>query len=380
VLLLGSFLGELFTIMKHILYVLPYMNLGGTEKQAFSLMDNLQQHYHISLLAPDGSGAAPFRQAGFHYYEFERLDQSLVAGLWQFRQSLLAIHRDRPIDLVHVHGAHELMGLVRILLPRVPIVFTVHGYHGSSSALSYRLAAIFGNLLADQVIVVSRSELKTLSEYHLQTDKTTLVYNGVAEPKIDRARTKQLSQQFGLDSPEQVVIGTAARLSEAKGLEYLIAAMPQLIKQHPHIKLVIAGDGELKDSLQQMVQNLYIENHVVFAGYVRDVHNLIYSFDIFVLPSLQEALPLASAEAMSMGKPIVGTNIGGIPEQVVDGKTGFIVPPKDPQALAVSIDRLIANPTMLADFGRQGYEYYQGKFALPKMLKDTINVYEKWLC
>jgi L-malate glycosyltransferase len=363
--------------MKHILYVLPYMNLGGTEKQAFSLMDNLQQHYHISLLAPDGLGAAPFRKADFPYYEFERLDLNLGAGLRQFRQSLLAIHRDRPIDLVHVHGAHELMGLVRIFLPGVPIVFTVHGYHGSSSAFSYRLAAIFGNLLADQVIVVSRSELKILSEYRLQTDKTTLVYNGVAEPKIDRSRTKQLSQQFDLNSPEQVVIGTAARLSEAKGLEYLIAAMPQLIKQHPHLKLVIAGDGELKNNLQQMVQNLDIEDHVVFAGYVRDVHNLIYSFDIFVLPSLQEALPLAAAEAMSMGKPIVGTDVGGIPEQVVDGKTGFVVPPKDPQALAISIDQLIANSSMLADFGRQGYEYYQEKFALSKMLKDTIDVYKK---
>jgi L-malate glycosyltransferase len=161
--------------MKHILYVLPYMELGGTEKHAFSLMNNLQQHYHVSLLAPDGLGASPFRQAGFSYQEFSRLEQNLARGMWRLRRSLIALHRQSPIDLIHIHGAHELTWLVKMFLPDVPVVFTVHGYHGAQSGLSYRLAAIFGNLFADQVIVVSRSELKIMGEYKLQASKTTLI-------------------------------------------------------------------------------------------------------------------------------------------------------------------------------------------------------------
>jgi L-malate glycosyltransferase len=363
--------------MKHILYVLPYMNLGGTERQAFSLMNSLQQHYHISLLAPDGLGANPFREAGFDYCEFPRLEKNLLGGLKQFRQSLLTIHRQRTIDLIHIHAAHELMLLAKLVLPNIPVIFTVHGYHGRQSGLGYFLAAIFGNLFAEQVITVSQSERQMLESDRLQSHKTNLIYNGVAEPQIDLPRANHLATQFTCDQPNQVTIGTAARLSEAKGLEYLIVAISQLVDRHPNIKLIIAGDGELKESLLKMVNNLGISDYVVFAGYIPDVHNLMHSFDIFVLPSLQEALPLACAEAMSMGKPVVATAVGGLPEQVVDGKTGFIVPPKDPLALATSIDKLISNPALLADFGRQGYQHYLQNFALPTMLHDTVDVYEK---
>jgi L-malate glycosyltransferase len=363
--------------MKHILYVLPYMNLGGTERQAFSLMNNLQQRYHISLLAPDGLGAEPFRKAAVIYHEFPRLEQNLVGGLCQFRQSLLAIDQERAIDLIHVHAAHELTLLTKLFLPNVPVIFTVHGYHGRQSSLGYSLAAVFGNLFAKQIIAVSQSELQILAEGRLKTNKSNLVYNGVAKPQINFSRAAYLAQQFECDQTDQIVIGTAARLSEAKGLEYLITAISQLIERYPTIKLVIAGDGELKSSLQQMVSNLGISKHVVFAGYIQDVHNLMYSFNIFVLPSLQEALPLVCAEAMALEKPIIGTNVGGIPEQVINGVTGFIVPPKDPEALAASIDRLISDPALLADFGRRGYERYQEKFALPGMLRATVDVYEK---
>jgi L-malate glycosyltransferase len=361
--------------MKHIVFVLPYLELGGTEKHAFSLMNSLQQHYHVSLLAPEGRGAAPFWQAGFNHQEFPRLEENLWLGIRQFRRSLLAIHQQRSIDLVHVHAAHELTSLVKMFLPGVPVVLTVHGYHGSQSPLSYRLSAIFGNLFADRVIVVSRSEMDLLAVNHLQAAKTTLIYNGVAEPQVDIAKAEQLS----LRVKDQVVIGTVARLSEAKGLAYLLEAMAHLIDRHPYIKLVIAGDGELRDSLPQIADDLGINKQVVFAGYLPDVQNLIYCFDIFVLPSLQEALPLAIAEAMSMGKPIVATNVGGMPEQVTDGQTGFIVPPQDSLALAVGIDRLISDPVLLTDFGKCGYARYREKFALSGMLTNTIDVYEEAL-
>jgi L-malate glycosyltransferase len=365
--------------MKHILYVLPYMNLGGTEKQAFSLMDNLQQQYHISLLAPDGLGAKPFRDAGFPYAEFPRLEQNLLGGLIQFRRSLLTIHRQKSIDVIHVHGAHELILLVKLFLPGIPVVFTVHGYHGRQSAVSYRLAAVFCNWLASQVIAVSQSELDLLGEHHLQVNKTTLIYNGVAETQPDVTRLAQLTEQFALNSVNQITIGTAARLSEAKGLRYLILAVAQLIDRHPELKLIVAGEGELGTELRQMVLDLGLSKHVVFAGYVADLQNLLYLMQIFVLPSLQEPFGLVCAEAMSLGKPIVGTNVGGIPEQVVHALTGFIVPPGDPAALADSIDRLLIDPALLAAYGQNGYKRYQEKFALAGMLRNTVDIYEKVL-
>jgi L-malate glycosyltransferase len=365
--------------MKHILYVLPYMNLGGTEKQAFSLMNNLQQQYHISLLAPDGLGAKPFREAGFPYAEFPRLEQNFLIGIRQFRRSLLALHRQRSIDVIHVHGAHELILLVKLFLPRVPVVFTVHGYHGRQSPVGYRLAATFCNWFANQVIAVSQSELKLLATHHLKVNKTTLIYNGVVENKPDVNRIAQLTEQFGLNSTTQITIGTAARLSEAKGLRYLILAVAQLIDRHPEIRLIIAGEGELEAELHQLVLDLKVSQYVVFAGYVADLQNLLSLMQVFVLPSIQEPFGLVCAEAMSLGKPVIGTDVGGIPEQIVHGVNGFIVPPADPQALADSIDRLLSNPSLLASYGQKGYERYQEKFALAGMLRDTVDIYEKVL-
>lgn len=355
------------------------MNLGGTEKQTFSLMNNLQQQYHISLLAPDGLGAKPFREAGFPYAEFPRLEQGFLVGIRQFRRSLLAIHHQQLIDVIHVHGAHELILLVKLFLPRVPVIFTVHGYHGSQSSVGYRLASIFCNWFANQVIAVSKSELQLLETHHLQVKKTNLIYNGVVENKPDVIRIAQLAEQFALNSTTQITIGTAARLSEAKGLRYLILAVAQLVDRHPEIRLVIAGEGELEAELRQLVLDLKLSQHVVFAGYVADLQNLLSLMQIFVLPSIQEPFGLVCAEAMSLGKPIIGTNVGGIPEQVVHEVTGFIVPPGDPMALADSIDQLISDPALLATYGRKGYERYQEKFALAGMLRDTVNVYEKVL-
>jgi L-malate glycosyltransferase len=362
--------------MKHILYILPYMNLGGTERQAFSLMNNFGDRYHLSLLAPRGQGEQPFRQAGFPYYEFPRLEKNLPWGLQRFCSSLTSLHRQHPIDLIHVHAAHELMLLAKLCGPKIPIVFTVHGYHGWQSGLGYRLAAIFGNLFADRVIAVSRSEVDILALDRLSAPKVNLVYNGVAEPQIDPQRAIDLAHQFACDRPEQITIGTVARLSEAKGLTYLIQAMAQLVPRYPQVHLVIAGDGELRDPLQQLVHKLGLAAHVTFTGYLQDVQNLMYSFDIFVLPSLQEALPLACVEAMSLKKAIVGTNVGGIPEQIIDGETGFIVPAKDPSALADRLQRLITSPELMASFARRSYERYRDQFTIRAMLDSTAQIYE----
>jgi L-malate glycosyltransferase len=354
--------------------MLPYMNLGGTEKQALSLMASLGDRYLVSLLAPTGPGDRPFREASFPYYEFPRLDLEGWTGLKQFCSQLLAIDRDRSIDLIHVHAAHELTFLVKLILPKVPIVFTVHGYHGASSGVSYWLAAAFANLFPHKTIAVSQADVEILTKNRLRAHKLALVYNGVAPPKIDPARAAELSAEFGM--AEKFTLVTAARLSPAKGLEYLIQAFTQLSDRYPHLQLIIAGDGELKTSLQAQIDRAHLHDRIILAGYVPDVQNLIAVGDLFVLPSLQEAMPLVCAEAMALKKAIVATDVGGVPEQVEDGHTGLIVPPKDVEALTHSLDTLIMNPQLRTKFAHQGYQRYLDLFTLETMIDRTVKIYE----
>jgi L-malate glycosyltransferase len=146
---------------------------------------------------------------------------------------------------------------------------------------------------------------------HLRPDKTILIYHGVAESTVDAVRMKKNSEKFSLNRPGQIVIGTAAWLNETKGLKYLIRAVAQLVDQYPQLKLVIAGQGELEADLYQEVVDLDLSQHVVFTGYVEDLHNLLNLFKFFVLPSLQEPFSLVCTEAISMGKTIIGTAVGG---------------------------------------------------------------------
>jgi len=362
--------------MKHLLYILPYLNLGGTEKHALSLINHFKQYYHISLLAPEGNGAAPFKQKGINYLPFLNLEKNIWQGLSEFRAGIRKIHSDRPIDLIHVHAGHELMLLVKLFLPKnIPIVFTVHGYHGEGAMVSYRLSGLFSNWVASKVIAVCEAEARILRAVGLDSKKLNLIYNGVPAPSVDLQKTQEYADKFHLDLNSQIIIGTAARLNPAKGLTYLIQAFAQLIKQHSNLVLIIAGTGELEQELKQQTQDLNIHNQVIFTGYINDLPNLLELFDIFVLPSLQEACSLACAEAMTQNKAVVGSNVGGISEQVIDGETGFIVEPKDVDHLAKKLQILIGNPELRTKFAQAGYLRYQDIFNIEKMLDKTARVY-----
>jgi L-malate glycosyltransferase len=306
--------------LKHLVYILPYLELGGTERQALSLVTEFQQRYEISLLAPTGKGLAPFLERKLTYYEFTSWDRNFFRGLKELIAWIKTAQKHQPIDLIHIHGAHELMIPIRLLFPKVPIVFTVHGYHGASSEISYRLACLFANPLATQVISVCQTESDILLKFGLNSAKLQMIYNGVPTPILDPAKVADLASQFELDPQTQTIVGTAARLSEAKGLTYLLQAFARVARDRSDLRLVIAGVGELEQQLKQQAGDLGIADRTIFAGYINDLPELMSLFNFFVLPSLQEACSLACAEAMAQQKAAIGTTIGGIVEQIATAR------------------------------------------------------------
>ncbi len=364
---------------KHLVYVLPYLNLGGTERQALSLIKEYQHRYRISLLAPTGKGLPPFLEQDIIYHEFTAWERNFFRGLQELIAGIKAAQARQPIDLIHVHGAHELMIPIRLLFPKLPIVFTVHGYHGASAEISYRLACLFANPLATRVISVCQTESDILLKFGMNRAKLEMIYNGVPTPIIDRSKVDDLAKQFNLDPTTQTIIGTAARLSEAKGLTYLIQAFARVAKDQPNLRLVIAGVGELEQQLKQQAQDLGIADRTIFAGYINDLPELMSLFNFFVLPSLQEACSLAFAEAMSQQKAAIGTTIGGIVEQIADGKTGFIVPPQDVDTLAEKMQYLLDRPELVDEFAKNGRQRYEEYFTVDRMLMKTEDLYTKLL-
>jgi L-malate glycosyltransferase len=362
---------------KHLVYILPYLNLGGTERQALSLIREYQHRYRVTLLAPTGKGLPPFLEQKLDYCEFTAWERNFFKGLRELITGIKAAQKRQPIGLIHVHGAHELMIPVRLLFPNLPIVFTVHGYHGASADVSYRLACLFANLWATKVISVCQTESDILVKFGMNPAKLEMIYNGVPTPILERSKVTSLAERFHLDPTTQTIIGTAARLSEAKGLTYLLQAFARVAQGKPNLRLVIAGVGELEQQLKQQSQDLGIADRTIFTGYVNDLPELMSLFNFFVLPSLQEACSLACAEAMAQQKAAIGTTIGGIVEQIADGKTGFLIPPKDIDMLAEKMQCLLDRPELVEEFALNGRERYEEYFALDRMLINTENLYSK---
>lgn len=365
--------------MKHLVYILPYLEQGGTERQALSLVKEFRQRYQISLLAPPGKILLLFLEHRLNYYAFTAWERNFFSGLRGLIAGINIAQKRQPIDLIHIHGAHELMIPIRLLFPNLPIVFTVHGYHGSSAEVSYRLACLFANLWATKVICVCQTEYDLLVKFGMNPAKLEMIYNGVPTPTLDRSKVSALAQQFNLDPTTQTIIGTAARLSEAKGLTYLLQAFARVAQGKPNMRLVIAGVGELEQQLKQQSQDLGIADRTIFTGYVNNLPELMSLFNFFVLPSLQEACSLACAEAMAQQKAAIGTTIGGIVEQIADGKTGFIIPPKDVDTLAEKMQYLLDRPELVDEFARNGRKRYEEYFALDRMLIQTEDLYSKLL-
>ena len=172
------------TNLKHILFILPYLSLGGTEKQAFSLIEKLIDKHEISLLAPEGEGKLTFMTLPIKQKEFTRWDYNFFKGFWELFRAVKQLNNQKKIDLIHIHGAHELMIPIRLILGKIPMVFTVHGYHGYNANISYRLSCLLSNILANNVISVCEAEFNILKELGLNEKKLNLIYNGVNKPVL----------------------------------------------------------------------------------------------------------------------------------------------------------------------------------------------------
>jgi L-malate glycosyltransferase len=145
----------------------------------------------------------------------------------------------------------------------------------------------------------------------------------------------------------------------------------------PDARFVIFGEGELRAALERQIADLGLEKHVILGGFRPDVLSLLKGFDLFVMPSVTEGLGTSLLDAMACRKPIVASDVGGIPEVVVDGKTGLLVPPKDAERLAAAVVRLLRDSALATSLAAGGFARVQQRFTVERMVEQTLAVYER---
>jgi len=360
-----------------ILYIIPKMEIAGTEQHLINLVSNLNSRRFeplVCCLKGLGKLGELFKKSGGNIVCLNR--RSVYSP-----RIMIDIHRlikrDR-FDIVHTYlfGFHYLAGIPAKLV-KVPTVISSRRQLATWKKKHHIILEKLGNRFSDKVIACSNAVRDfSLKQENLYPEKIITIYNGIDIRKFHpRAKAGSLLSEFNLNDSIPI-IGIVANCSSVKDHNTLLEALNIVKKEANHaFKCLLVGDGPLKEGLKLKVKNLKLENNVIFLGKRDDIPELLSVIDLFVLTSKVEGLPNVILEAMACGKPVITTSVGGIPEVIIDRESGILVSPQNPNTLAEAIVDLLNDRELREKMGQQGRKIVEEKFSLERMIRDYENLY-----
>jgi glycosyltransferase involved in cell wall biosynthesis len=274
----------------------------------------------------------------------------------------------------------NLIGRVAGRLAGVPIIINSRRNVYIGSPLRESLNR-WTSPLADRVIAVCELARQVeIERANVPPNHVLTIYNGLDAAAFDvsDADGLRIRRSFEIPPPAPLV-GSVGRLHVQKDFHTLLTAMTYVRKCLPDVRLLIVGDGDLRDALEDRARAFGLAESVTFAGHRDDIPQILAALDVFTLPSRWEGLPNAVLEAMAAGLPVVATHVGGVPELVVDAETGLLVPPQDPAALSRALLTLLENSDLRREMGRAGRDRVRACFSIDRMVQDTAQLYDTLL-
>ena len=360
-----------------VVQVLATGSNGGAQEHLFSLLTRMDhERYEVSVVAlSPGSAVRKLQRAGFPVLVIDEPDDAICVGA-------LAAHLGevRP-DVVHAHmfraetvATRAVLALVEIGHRRPYLISTIHSSRVRHEGDKDVLRELTPHM--DQLIAVSRAIEDKIRDEGRDTVPVALIYNGVDLDRYDHQEACcTLPEEYGMEPGSQIV-GVVARLELEKGHPTLLEAWPAVLRAVPDTYLLIVGEGSRRDALEAQARELRIAHRVVFTGRRDDVPAVTAALDVAVLPSYREAQGLTILEAMALSRPVVASDVGGIPEMIEDGKTGLLVPPHDADALAAAIVRLLTHHPLADTLGRAGHDMVHDRFCIELMVGATQSIYD----
>jgi glycosyltransferase involved in cell wall biosynthesis len=291
---------------------------------------------------------------------------------WRAVRQIEDCIQDDGIELLHTHGYKaDLYGYVAARRSGKPIVATCHNWVGGTAALGIynhldRMALKRFHGLA----AVSDSVAQRLLNSGVAAAKIRTIANGIDVEPFERALP---SPALNFDGNK--VIGMVARLDLQKGFEYLLRAAHQLCGTFPALKVVIAGEGPDRQAIENMIQRFGLQSSVILAGHHSDMPGIYAAIDIFVLPSLNEGLPMTILEAMAASKPVIATRVGAIPSVIKEGETGLLVDPGDADGLRDALARLLSDSDLCQRLGAAGHDWVRRNYTSEAMAMKYRQMY-----
>jgi glycosyltransferase involved in cell wall biosynthesis len=288
------------------------------------------------------------------------------------------LRADRP-DIVHTHLLHaDLYGITAARRAHVPhVVSSRHNDDRFRRRLSVRLLHRWLWRQTDAGIAISGAIRQfSISVEGAAPDRIHTVHYGLDQASIQAPPDARDRLRAALNLPaDALLIGSVCRLIEQKGLIFGLQGFAQIADHFPSAHFVIAGDGPLRADLEAVAQSLKLADRVHFLGWRSDAHAIFAALDLLLAPSLWEGFGLVFLEAMALGLPILSTCVSAIPEVVIDGETGWLVPPRDPDAIAAALREALSDPALLRARGYHGRQRLETEFSVQAMVDHTLAVY-----
>jgi glycosyltransferase involved in cell wall biosynthesis len=350
---------------------------GGAQEHLFGLMSRMDRDYYdASVVALSGGSAVrKLQRNGLDVTVLDEPDDQAAVRALTTHLALV-----QP-DVIHTHMYRaDVVGTlaVRALREsgrRAPyVISTVHSSRVRSHADRELLRQLTPDM--DQLIAVSKSIERKIADEHRTGAPVRLIYNGVDLQRYDHQGPVTLSEEFGLE-PGSKVVGVVARLEPEKGHQTLIEAWPHVLRAVPAAYLLIVGEGSRREFLEEWAAAHKVAHRVVFTGRRDDIPAVTAGLDVAVLPSWREAQGLSILEAMALSRPVVASDVGGIPEMIEDRVTGLLVEHDNPVALADAIVRLLADPPFAERIAKAGHDLAHDRFCIELMVKAIEQIYDE---
>jgi len=373
----------------NLLHIVNGFAIGGGELKLLELVKNLVEKradkYTVTVCSVGQGGTLQpeFERLGIKVFVIEKKHKFDISQVFK----VCRIIKQEQIDLVQTTLFYaDVIGALAAKLTGVDAVISwdtvSHPPDSHETRLRHKLSYQLCMRFVKRIVAVSEGVKKYLIEDRkIASKKIVIIHYGI-DLSLFKSRNgfldKRKRSELGLPD-HKIVIGTVARLEIQKGHRYLIAAAPEIINKFSNVVFVFAGDGTLRQELETQVNELGLQENFRFLGFRKDVKELLFAFDVFVLPSLFEGLPNVILEAMASGRPIVATAVDGTPELIEHNETGLLVPPKSPHALQEQILNLLENEEKGSKLGRQAKEMAKQKFSFDQQFRKFEEVYDATL-
>lgn len=359
----------------HVLFLSALAAVGGEELSTLSLSRELVgRGYDVSLIGTRGPLWGEFEKAGVALF-----DAGGDARTLRYRRNEARLIRRLTTEtrVRIIHSQSLLLTLDATMATRFPggVRVPVVHHHRGMQDWNYPVVSRVLSHLAAHVIANSDYERTRLIRHGMRAAHCRRIHNCAnVDASAGAPAAGGVRHTYGLRDEAQV-IGTVGRLTEHKNLPGLLAAFAIVRRECPRAVLLIVGDGHLREALAVEARRLQVEEAVIFAGARRDLENVYPSLDVFALASTFESLGNVAIEAAAFGKPVVATRVAGLPEAVLDGETGVLVPPRDVPALARALTRMLREPATAAAMGAAGRRRALAYFTPARVADEVEEVY-----